>query len=32
MKFGGFGIADFTGVKLRDINIYFCIDEYLFVL
>ena len=30
MKFGGLGIADFTGVNLKDINIYFCIDKYLF--
>ena len=32
MKFGGFGIADFTGVNLRDINIYFCINKYPLVL
>ena len=32
MKFGGFGIADFTDVNLNDINIYFCINKYLFVL
>ena len=32
MKFGGFGIVDFTGVNLRDINIYFCVYKYLFVL
>ena len=32
MKFGGFGMADFTGVNLKDINIHFCIYKYLFVL
>ena len=32
MKFGGFGMADFTGVNLKDINIYFYIYKYLFVL
>ena len=32
MKFGGFGTADFTDVDLNDINIYFCINKYLFVL
>ena len=31
MKFGGFGIADFTDVNLNDINIYLCINKYLFV-
>ena len=30
MKFEDFGIVDFTGVNLKDINIYFCILKISF--
>ena len=30
MKFGVFGIAGFRDVNLKNINIYLCIDKYLF--